>query len=168
MQPIVENSPARDAGSGSQTVVARFAVHVDRLDGYEFRVRFDKDHYDDLRLDEPPPLGKDTAPNAARILAAAIGNCLSASLVFCLQRSGVKIGKLTSDVNVELVRNPDRRLRVGRVDVTLRPEIESDRAELARCISTFEDFCVVTQSVRDGVDVHVRVEAVDPPRMQQI
>ena len=59
-------------------------MHLKQLDGFQFLVKFDKEQFEPLRLDEPPPLGHDTAPNAARILAAAIGNRLSASLVFCL------------------------------------------------------------------------------------
>jgi organic hydroperoxide reductase OsmC/OhrA len=138
---------------------------MDRVDGYEFRVRFDKPQFAELLLDEPPPLGHDSAPNAARILATAIGNCLSASLVFCLQKAGSNVRSLTSEVDVEIVRNPQRRLRVGRVDVVLRPELDEQGAALADCLGTFEDFCVVTQSVREGLDVHVRVETVEPPSL---
>lgn len=29
---------------------------------------------------------------------------------------------------------------------------------VAKCLGSFEDFCVVTQSVREGIDVRVRVE----------
>lgn len=157
-----QNEDEAPKAAPTAPVVARFSLRVERTDGYEFRVLFDKDHYGALRMDEPAPLGRDTAPNAARILAAAVGNCLSASLLFCLQRAGAKVGAVTSDVAVELVRNAARRVRIGRVNVTLRPEVDEDRAELARCIETFEDFCVVTQSVRDGLDVQVRVETVAP------
>jgi hypothetical protein len=40
--------------------------------------------------------------------------------------------------------------------VTLHPE-GTTAIDLAQCLNAFEDFCVVTQSVRDGVDVNVSV-----------
>ncbi|MCC6808555.1 MAG: OsmC family protein [Deltaproteobacteria bacterium] len=138
--------------------VGEFALRVERLNDFEFKVSFDKEHYAPLHLDEPAPLGKDRAPNPARILAAAIGDCLSASLLFCMKKNGADVSALTSDVNVELVRNENNRLRIGKVSVTLRPGISSGDATLQKCLGMFEDFCVVTQSVRDGLDVEVKVE----------
>ena len=72
------------------SIASRFSVRVEQVEGFEFLVKFDKEQFAPLRLDEPPPLGHDVAPNAARILAAAVGNCLSASLVFCLKKSNVR------------------------------------------------------------------------------
>ena len=143
----------------NQAVVAStFSLRVEQIEGFEFRVKFDKEQFAPLLLDEPAPLGHDAAPNAARILAAAIGNCLSASLVFCLQRAKVAAPSVSADVNVEIVRNEARRLRVGKVNVTLHTNLAADYPALAGCLSTFEDFCVVTQSVRQGIEVAVRVE----------
>jgi uncharacterized OsmC-like protein len=139
-------------------VVSRFSVRVEQIDKFEFRVDFDKPHFAALLLDEPPPLGGDTAPNAARVLAAAIGNCLSASLVFCLQRAKVAATGVSADVDVEIVRNEQRRLRVGKVSVTLHTDLAPDDPALAGCLDTFEDFCIVTQSVRQGIDVAVQVQ----------
>lgn len=138
-------------------VASTFSLHVEQIDGFEFRVKFDKEQFAPLLLDEPPPLGHDTAPNAARILAAAIGNCLSASLVFCLQKAKVSAPSVSADVNVEIVRNEARRLRIGKVNVTLHTSLPADDPALASCLTTFEDFCVVTQSVRQGIDVTVEV-----------
>ena len=90
--------------------------------------------------------------------SAAIGNCLSASLVFCLQRSGVKTQGLRSEVKVQIVRNEQRRLRIGKVDVFLHPKVAAGTEALVKCLPLFEDFCTVTQSIRDGVDVEVHVE----------
>jgi uncharacterized OsmC-like protein len=139
-------------------VVSEFAIEMEQIDGFEFRVRFDKAQFGELLMDEPPPLGRDTAPNAARVLAAAIGNCLSASLVFCLRRAGVKTTGLRSSVKVQVVRNDERRLRIGAVDVTIHPRLAADAEPLTKCLGTFEDFCMVTQSVRQGIDVKVHVE----------
>ena len=138
-------------------VASTFSLRVEQIDGFEFRVKFDKEQFAPLLLDEPPPLGHDTAPNAARVLAAAIGNCLSASMVFCLQKAKVAAPSVSADVNVEIVRNEARRLRIGKVNVTLHTNLPPDDPALAGCLSTFEDFCIVTQSVRQGIDVAVQV-----------
>jgi uncharacterized OsmC-like protein len=138
-------------------VASTFSLHVEQVDGFEFRVKFDKEQFAPLLLDEPPPLGHDTAPSAARMLAAAIGNCLAASLVFCLQKAKVAAPSVSADVNVEIVRNEARRLRLGKVNVTLHTNLPPDDPALAGCLTTFEDFCVVTQSVRQGIDVAVQV-----------
>lgn len=135
-----------------------FKLRIEQVDGYDFRVSFDKESYPELRMDEPPPLGRDSAPNPARILAAAIGDCLSASLVFCLKRRGVALSGLRSEVHVQLVRNERKRLRIGKVDVHLHPGSSVPQDVLDACLETFEDFCVVTQSVREGLEVCVHVE----------
>lgn len=145
------------------TPASRFSIHVDRIDGYEFKVAFDKEPFAPLLLDEPPPLGHDRAPNAARVLAAAIGNCLAASFVFCLERRKAPVGAVRADVEVEIVRNEAKRLRIGKIDVTLHTSLPADDPALAACLATFEDFCIVTQSVRKGIDVAVRVESSQRP-----
>ncbi len=146
------------SGQPVSAVASRFSIHVEQIDGFEFRVKFDKDQFAPLLLDEPPPLGRDVAPNAARVLAAAIGNCLSASLVFCLKKANVAVSGVSADVDVEIVRNEARRLRIGKVNVTLHTNLPPNDPALASCLATFEDFCMVTQSVRQGIDVAVRVE----------
>lgn len=163
MNPIPGVAPAQQ--TAATPVVARFTITVEQVDGFEFRVRFDKNQYEHLILDEPAPLGRDRAPNASRLLAAAVGNCLSASLVFCLQKAGVALKHLESKVEVELVRNAEKRLRIGRVDVTLRPTFDAGAVDLAGCLDKFEDFCVVTQSVRQGLDVRVHL---DLPEMNPV
>lgn len=143
-------------GAGSKPA-GSFQMRVEYIDGYEFRVRFDKPEYADLLTDEPPPLGHDRGPNPARVLAAAIASCLSASLFFCLNRAKIPVSGVNSDVNVDLVRNERNRLRIGSIGVRLHPRL-GPGATIDKCIENFEDFCVVTQSVREGVRVDVSVE----------
>jgi uncharacterized OsmC-like protein len=134
-----------------------FQLQIERVHDYEFRVRFDRPGVPELVIDEPPPLGQEAGPNPARVLAAAVGSCLSASLAFCLNRAKVPLRDLTTDVNVDLERNDHKRLRVGRISVLLHPVVD-DPNGLANCMETYEDFCVVTQSVREGLDVQVGVD----------
>ncbi|MGC8761143.1 MAG: OsmC family protein [Bryobacteraceae bacterium] len=140
-------------------IVHEFTIAVKQKENYEFEVRFDKEHYEPLRMDEPEPLGRDAAPNAARVLAAAVGNCLSASLLFCTRKARVELGPMETKVHVRLGRNERGRLRIAGIEVEIDPHFPpGEREKAARCLELFEDFCLVTASVRDGIPVDVRVK----------
>ena len=144
--------------------VSEFVISIEQIDKFEFRVRFDKEQYPELKMDEPAPLGSDSAPNPSRVLAAAIGDCLSASLLFCAQKARVPIGPIHATVRTQLARNERGRLRISGIEVNIDPNIpEAAREQAQRCLGIFEDFCVVTQSVRDGIDVKVTVAGAEPP-----
>lgn len=136
-----------------------FTLRLEQENDYQFRVKFDWPGVDDLRLDEPAPLGASLGPNAARLVAAAVANCLSASLFFCLRdKFKQRPGSLRAEVTGRFERTERRRLRIEGFDVAIHL---SDRAEslghLDRCSQQFEDFCVVTESIRRGIPVRVLV-----------
>ena len=136
----------------------RFTIDLEHLEGYEFKVRFDWEDAADVVMDEPPPLGGRRGPNASRMLAAAAANCLSASLLFCAAKQEVPPGSLRTSVTCRLVRNERKRLRVGGLDVRITVGDEIARsARMDRCKELFEDFCVVTGSIREGIPVAVEV-----------
>lgn len=146
----------------TETIVSEFLVTLEQVQDFEFKVRFDREEFPEWRLDEPAPLGRDAGPNAARVLAAAIGNCLSASLLFCARKAKVELGPIRTRVRTRIARNERGRLRVGRVDVEIHPEIpDAEIGKARRCLDLFEDYCLVTESVRQGIDVRVSVAGVD-------
>jgi uncharacterized OsmC-like protein len=135
----------------------KLQVELELVEGFEFRVRFD-DAWEELIMDEPEPLGEDRGPNAARVLSAAVGNCLSASLLFCLQKSKVRPAGLKTAVSTSVERNERGRLRIAETSVHIHLALgDEDRDRVARCMELFEDYCIVTQSVRRGLDVDVTV-----------
>lgn len=135
-----------------------FTITMERLEGLEFRVTFDWPEVQDLTLDEPAPLGQQRGPNAARLVAAAVGNCLTASLLFCLQRSKVDVGAVRTEVEGSLKRNERGRLRLAGFRARIHlGGAGAERDKLARCLALFEDYCVVTASIRDGIPVAVEV-----------
>jgi uncharacterized OsmC-like protein len=136
-----------------------FSLSLAQVERFQFAVTFDNEAWPSLRMDEPAPLGDDTGPSASRVLGAAIGNCLAASLLFCLQKSRVPVKGLQVAVEGQVGRNDKGRLRIGSVKVVLSPTLDGVPPErMARCLDLFEDFCLVTQSVREGIDVEVSVE----------
>jgi len=136
-----------------------FHVSLARLDGYRFQVEFG-DGLAPLVVDEGPPLGKNSGPNPTRLLATAVANCLSASLIFALGKSRVEVRSLAARASGTLVRNPEKRLRIGRLEVVLVLGLdEADREKAREALARFEDFCTVTASVRQGLPVGVRVES---------
>jgi uncharacterized OsmC-like protein len=136
-----------------------FSISMDSIRDYEFRVTFNAEEFKEIVLDEPPPVGRGRGPNPGQMLAAAIGSCLSASLLFCARKLRLNMQGLHTDVTVTHARNEKGRLRIGKIDVVIDPRIvEPDEQKLQRCLDMYEDFCVVTQSVRKGLDVSVKVK----------
>jgi organic hydroperoxide reductase OsmC/OhrA len=135
-----------------------FALDLTLKNGYEFAVDFGRPGVAPLVVDEQPPTGAGRGPSPARLLATAVGHCLASSFLFCVRKSRIDVAALTVHVEGIMLRNERGRLRVGSLRVRLAPGVRAeDRERLGRCVEIFEDFCIVTQSVRGGLDVHVEV-----------
>jgi organic hydroperoxide reductase OsmC/OhrA len=133
-------------------------IHLRQQSDYRFDVQFEGTELDVLHTDEPPPLGGGSGPNPARLLGTAVANCLSASLLFSLRKFHNAPEPLQATCTLAPQRNAQGRLRIPRIDVEIQlgvPWTALQHAE--RALAQFEDFCVVTQSVRGGIDVAVRV-----------
>ena len=143
---------------GTDPMPGSFRIALDWEGGYEFTVDFAQPGVPALTTDEPAPLGEGAGPNPARLLAAAVGNCMSASLRFCLGRAQIELLDLKTAVEGTIVRNDHGRLRIGSLRVHLQPTVAPEDLERMRtCLEDFEDFCIVGQSVRQGIEIGVEV-----------
>lgn len=125
--------------------------------GYRFSNRF-ADAMPELASDLPPPLGQGAGPSPEHLLAAAVGNCLSSSLVFSLSKFKQDPSPLTTQVSTVEGRNERNRLRVQRIDVRITlGKRAGDIEHLDRALATFEDFCTVTASIRQAIPVTLEV-----------
>ena len=143
----------------------QFEVKVEHWKDFQFLVDFQQDGSVALLTDEPAPLGEGKGPNPARLLAAAVGNCLAASLLFCLKKAQMEPDLLRAVVRGSMVRNDRGRMRIKELRVQLEPVLAGDDfPRLNRCGDLFQDFCIVTESVREGIDISVQVTpvAADP------
>jgi uncharacterized OsmC-like protein len=128
------------------------------LQGYQFNVQFDEKCLPDLSVDEVQPIGDSSGPNPPRLLSAAIGHCLSSSLLYCLRKARVTVNSLEVIVQTHLERSAENRLRVPKINVLIDLGVAAeDEDRASRCLELFENFCTVTQSVRKGIAVEVKV-----------
>lgn len=139
-------------------------ARLERIERFHFVASFpDVPDAPPLAIDEQPPLGDGSGPNPASLLAAALGSCLAASLVFCLKRAKIHPAGVAADVTAHIVRNEKGRFRIGDVDVELSLDCaDADPAGVDRCRELYEDFCIVTESVRHGIPVNVRIAQRQP------
>jgi uncharacterized OsmC-like protein len=117
----------------------------------------DEEHHEEVDM-----LG----PNPSRMLALGVLGCLSASFIFCLKKRNFNVDDFKSEAEVTIARNEKGFWRVKKIDVNIEPKIEDPEAlkrakqclkETKDGVSFFEQYCIVTQSVRTGVEVNVNL-----------
>ncbi|MBN6152299.1 OsmC family protein [Xanthomonas sp. AmX2] len=126
---------------------------------FAFRIQFDETELEPWLSDETAPLGQERGPNPSRILLASIANCLAASLLFAMRKHKNDPAGVVAHITATPTRNPEGYWRIPQASVELQlPAGNEDYAQLQRVLDQFEQFCVVTQSVRQGIDVQVTVK----------
>lgn len=125
---------------------------------YAFKVSFEGTDLAALHTDEPAPLGEGTGPNPAALLLAGVANCLAASLLFALRKFKNTPGPLRAEITANKERNAEGRWRLARAQVKLHlADSATDLVHFERVLAQFEEFCIVTQSVREGMQVDVQI-----------
>ncbi|TXT63641.1 MAG: OsmC-like protein [Promethearchaeota archaeon] len=99
-------------------------------------------------------------PNPSRMLGMAVLGCLSASFIFCLKKRDFQVEDLDANALVIIRRNEKGFWRVKKIDVTIKPKIDSPemKKRADQCKKMFEDYCLVTQAVREGIQVDLNLE----------
>ena len=132
-------------------------VQLQQKQDYQFDIHFGGDA-PDIMGDEPAPLGKGLGPSPVQLLAAAVGNCLCDSLLFALRKFKQSPEPIGCDVQADVGRNADGRLRVLAMRAVLTLGVPAaSLAHLDRVLGQFESYCTVTQSVGQGIAISVEV-----------
>jgi uncharacterized OsmC-like protein len=133
------------------------SVRLTQVHDYQFDVDFGTPG-PTLRADEPAPLGQGSGPSPVQLLAAAVGNCLGASLLFALRKFKQTPEPLSCAVQADVGRNAEGRMRVVALRARLTLGVPATTLEhLDRVLATFEGYCTVTQSVSPAIPVAVEV-----------
>jgi uncharacterized OsmC-like protein len=132
-------------------------VTLEQQEDFHFAIRFGES-IPRLDADETPPLGKGAGPTPVQLLAAAVGNCLSDSLLFALRKFKQAPEPIRTVVEATVGRNAENRMRVQRIAVRITVGVAGASLQhLDRALAQFEGFCTVAESVRQGVAVDVEV-----------
>ena len=134
-------------------------VHVQLVQrqDYQFDIQFGAG-IPTVMGDEPAPLGAGLGPSPVQLLAAAVGNCLSDSLLFALRKFKQAPEPLHCDVRAEVGRNTEGRMRVLGINATLTLGVPAAGLQhLDRVLDQFEAYCTVTQSVGQGIPIGIEV-----------
>jgi uncharacterized OsmC-like protein len=141
-------------------------VNLKQEKDFRFAIDFGED-IPVLYGDETPPLGGGTGPNPAHLLAAAVGNCMSDSLLFAIRKFKQHPEPIQAAATATIDRNAANRLRVLNIVVKLTlGSAGSALDHLDRALEQFEEFCTVGQSVRQGIPVTVEVYDSDGLRLK--
>jgi uncharacterized OsmC-like protein len=132
-------------------------VHLQQQADYRFEIGFDN-NMPTITSDEPAPLGTGSGPSPVQLLCAAVGNCLSDSLLFAFRKFKQNAEPIHCEVQALVGRNEAGRVRVLKIDAEMKLGVAANQLDNAdRVLSQFEEFCTVTQSVRQGIAIHTRV-----------
>jgi uncharacterized OsmC-like protein len=132
-------------------------VQLRQQQDYQFHIHFGEG-LPVLMGDEPAPLGRGQGPTPVQLLAAAVGNCLSDSLLFALRKFKQAPEPIQCDVAAEVGRNAENRLRVLSLKAVLTLGVPAANLEhLDRVLDQFESFCTVASSVSQGIPITVEV-----------
>jgi uncharacterized OsmC-like protein len=132
------------------------SITVELIQQHDYR--FDVHFGDAIRVltsDEPRPLGTGLDPSPVQLLCAAVGNCLSDSLLFALRKFKQAPEPLRCTVEAKVGRNIENRLRVLQMTATLRLGVPAAQLEhLDRVLAQFGAYCTVTQSISHSQSSH--------------
>ena len=129
------------------------------IDGYKFTVKSDIDYIPDFIVDETKPDGEGSGPNPPRLLATAVGHCMSSSLIYCLKKARIPIKNLETTVKTNLFRNKKGKRRIRNIDIQINLKVNrKDETRIDRCLTLFEDYCTVTHSIRKGIEVNLNIK----------
>jgi uncharacterized OsmC-like protein len=110
--------------------------------------------------------GQMKGPDAATLLGMAVISCLSASFIFCLNKRNLSLDDLEAEADISFYNTEKGYERIKRIDVKIIPKtddpdvlkrIEQCTREMRSGDMYFEETCIITPSVREGIDINVKV-----------
>ena len=142
---------------------ARVKVGIKLTENMIYKCDLGQINMDDLFIDETRKKRTDRiGPSPTKLLALSVLGCLAACFEFCLQKKGVTLSDLDGRAEVTFARNEKNFWRIKKINVEFLPKIDNPemRKSVAQCKRLFEQYCIITESLRKGIEIDVKLECL--------
>ncbi len=133
-----------------------------------FRSELGYQRVKELCIDESLEKNKEPlGPDAAQLLGMALLSCLNASFIFCLNKRNLMIDDLEATGEISFKKNEKGYMRIDKIDVKIKPTTEDPEVmkRVQLCLKEmksghmfFEETCIITPSIREGISINVSVD----------
>ncbi|MFX1275348.1 MAG: OsmC family protein [Promethearchaeota archaeon] len=133
-----------------------------------FKTSIGLGRFKDFFIDETLDNNKDLeGPDAAQMLGMAILSCLSASFIFCLAKRNLNLDDLEARAEISFKKIDRGYTRVKEINIKIVPRTRNEATlkRINQCVKEmksgkmmFEENCIITESVREGIKVTVDIE----------
>lgn len=139
----------------------RSEVGIKLEDEMIFKCDLGKIQMNDLFIDEynKRSINK-VGPNPSKLLALSVLGCLAGSLTFCLKKKKSSLSDIKGNAIITSMKNEDGFWRLKKIDITLNPRIDNSemRKSMDQCQKSFEQFCIISESLREGIDININID----------
>jgi len=99
-------------------------------------------------------------PSSVGYLLIGIGGCLGSTFAFCLKKKKVEFTSLEIILDGILKHNgPKLHLRLNRINCQINISLNHNQYNLLEeCIQTFQKYCVVSESIINGIPLNVKIK----------
>ncbi|MGV9173528.1 MAG: OsmC family protein [Promethearchaeia archaeon] len=119
--------------------------------------------FSNIHMDEPESFhGTNKGPSPVEYFLLGIGGCMASTFVFCCQKNEIEIHDISITIDGQLTHREDREnlLQFQKIEgyiMFIPKHGEQNKQAIKQCINDFQKYCVVSNSLRQGIPLSVNV-----------
>lgn len=121
-------------------------------------------NFEDIHVDEPESFhGSNLGPSSVEYILIGIGGCLGSSLIYCLQKKKVQVDELSLIVE-GIIKHVGPKMHLKLIEINVEINFKAKKTfsqEVENCLNVFQDYCVVTNSLLNGIPINVKYNNKD-------
>lgn len=112
-----------------------------------------------ISVDRPPEKGgEDRGPMGGELILVGLGGCFTSNLLAAIRDRQAPVSRVSTTVTATLAESPSR---FAAIDLAVSAECR-DAALLQKLVTIAERACIAANTLRDGVNLTVRVAQPEP------